>query len=207
LLHCCPTAAKTNSKLVPNQRTKFVFLEKCFPALRAASVHNPKGVAQQSPGLVRGTSAYPGIDGHPSHNPTGVAQRHGHQPLAPPLGNPFGVVVCVGITQGSLASLANPGLCWETPLGFRCSHQTPSKILSTRWNNCELAFKKSLNWFLVIEWRSHRQPRWGWQRPSLIQGKIFSLAKSLVWLIIRRTEGGGVGGQEREVGICVSKAR
>jgi hypothetical protein len=25
---------------------------------------------------------------------------------------------------------------WETPLGFRCSHQTPSQILSSLWDNC-----------------------------------------------------------------------
>jgi hypothetical protein len=98
---------------------------------------NPKGVAQQSPGLVRGTSAYPGYGPQIHPNPERVAQRGlRRQPLAIPWATPLGLGGGVGGTQGRLALLANPGLCWETPLGLRCSLQTPSKILSTPWDNC-----------------------------------------------------------------------
>jgi hypothetical protein len=42
-----------------------------------------------------------------------------------------------GRTQGRCSFLAPTlWLRWETPLGFRCSHQTPSKILSSLWDNC-----------------------------------------------------------------------
>jgi hypothetical protein len=69
----------------------------------------------------------------------------------------WGCGVCGGITQGRLASLANPGLCWETPLGFRCRHQTPSQILSTLWDSCGLILVPR-----YFEWKLGRlQPRMG----------------------------------------------
>jgi hypothetical protein len=52
----------------------------------------------------------------------------------------WGCGVCGGITQGRRFR-ANPGLCWETPLGFRCSHQTPFQILSSLWDNCAFGAK------------------------------------------------------------------
>jgi hypothetical protein len=67
--------------------------------------------------LARGTSAYPGLDGHPSYNPNGVAQRYGHQALAPPLGNPFGVVMCRWAFPGSARFARQPWALLGNPVG------------------------------------------------------------------------------------------
>jgi urea transport system ATP-binding protein len=42
--------------------------------------------------------------------------------IAIPWATPLGLGCVVGGTQGRLALLANPGLCWETPLGFQDSN-------------------------------------------------------------------------------------
>jgi hypothetical protein len=83
---------------------------------RHTATQNPNGVSELSPGLARGTSAYPGFPPPVIPTPTGLrpdAPKHTDTD-ATPLG-----LGCGGTeTQGSLATLGNPGLSSETPLGF-----------------------------------------------------------------------------------------
>jgi hypothetical protein len=81
---------------------------------------NPNGVSYFSPGLARGTSAYPGSGSSVISTPTGL------RPVFPKThlrrdATPLGLGCGETETQGSLATLGNPGLKYETPLGFRAA--------------------------------------------------------------------------------------
>jgi hypothetical protein len=67
--------------------------------------------------LARGTSAYPGLDDHPSRNPKGLPNATDISPLHLRWATPLGLGVWGGITQGRLASLANPVAPLGNPLG------------------------------------------------------------------------------------------